>query len=103
MAVAVGNRLLRSTGTTMNFSDFRRRAVPFRNVLGFTFSYWRRQSRLAWAIAVAVIFSTLAEVLVPVYAGHLIDAIASSASDRNATLERAVQALGMMILLGAVM
>ncbi|TXH37095.1 MAG: ABC transporter ATP-binding protein [Rhodospirillaceae bacterium] len=87
----------------MIFSDFRRRALPFRNVLGFTFSYWRRQSRLAWAIAIAVIFSTLAEVLVPVYAGHLIDAIASSTSDRDTTLARAVQALGMMILLGAIM
>ncbi|MDY0883422.1 ABC transporter ATP-binding protein [Dongia soli] len=85
----------------MIFSDFRRRAVPFRNVLGFTFGYWRRQSRLAWAIAIAVIFSTLAEVLVPVYAGQLIDAI--TASDRASALDRAVRALGIMILLGAIM
>jgi len=52
-------------------------ADAFRNVLGFTFGYWRQQPlRAAW-IALLVLLATLAEALSPLFAGHLVDAVAS--------------------------
>jgi len=88
-----------------NFSnllpELRRRAAPFQNVLGFTFSHWRRRPLLATWIGTCVLFSTLADVLVPLYAGRLIDALAES--DRDAALTTALEALGVMIVLGALL
>src|SRR3954468_9442085 len=81
--------------------ELRRRAAPFQNVLGFTFSHWRRRPLLAGWIGTWVLLSTLADVLVPLYAGRLIDALALG--DRDAALREALQALGLMIVLGAML
>jgi ATP-binding cassette subfamily B protein len=85
--------------------ELRSRALPFKNVLGFTFSHWSRQKPLVFATAGSILLSTMADVLVPVYAGRLIDAVApngAAASDRAAALSLALNALGMMIGLGAI-
>ncbi|MDY6944532.1 MAG: ABC transporter ATP-binding protein [Pseudomonadota bacterium] len=47
-----------------------------RNVLFFTLRHWSARKRLAIGIAVAMVLATLTEVIVPVYAGRLVDALA---------------------------
>jgi len=87
------------------FQELHSRALPFKNVLGFTFGHWRRQKPFIGATAVCILLSTMADVLVPVYAGRLIDAIApngGAAFDRAAALDLALHALIMMIGLGAI-
>ncbi|MGR9453596.1 ABC transporter ATP-binding protein [Rhizobium leguminosarum] len=61
--------------------DFR--ADAYRHVLGFVFHHWRHRPVLVGGIIVLVISSTLAEVMVPVFSGQIVDAIAgSNAADR---------------------
>jgi ATP-binding cassette subfamily B protein len=85
------------------FAELRRRAGPFRLVLGFTFHHWRRHALLAWLSAGAMMLSTLTELLVPVYAGRLIDAVAVTGTSRDLALHDAILALVMMVILAAVM
>ncbi len=87
----------------MIFAELIRRAAPFRDVLGFTFRQWQRQGLLTWTIAITIMLSTLAEVLLPLYAGHLVDAVALGAENRQVALNAAVMALGAMVVLGMVM
>ncbi|MBB3520911.1 ABC transporter ATP-binding protein [Rhizobium sp. 268] len=54
--------------------DFR--ADAYRNVLGFIFHHWSHRPGLVGLIIVLVISSTLAEVMVPVFSGQIVDAIA---------------------------
>ncbi|WP_332685593.1 ABC transporter ATP-binding protein [Devosia sp.] len=58
--------------------DFR--ADAYRNVLGFTFRHWSGRPALIALICVLVIVSTLAEVMVPVFSGQIVDAIAGGTS-----------------------
>ena len=78
-----------------------RRAEAFRAVLGFTFDHWRRQPPLIAAIVAAVVVSTFADVLVPVYAGRLVDAVALDAGDRAAARDAALSAFAVILALGA--
>jgi ATP-binding cassette subfamily B protein len=86
---------------------FRDRAAPFRDVLAFSFKHWARQKPMVAFIAVGVLLMTLADVLLPVYVGRLIDAIAPAVQggtlDRGAALREAIHALGAMVGLGALM
>ena len=70
------------------FAELRRRAGPFRSVLGFTFRSWRRHARWAWASALAMMLSTITELLVPVYAGKLIDAVAAEGDRQHHHAQR---------------
>jgi ATP-binding cassette subfamily B protein len=95
---------------TLIWAELRRRAAPFKNVLGFAFGHWRRQPGMLAAVVGAILLSTLADVLVPVYAGKLIDAVtpqglagAVPSLDRDAALHAATIALAVMIGLGAMM
>ena len=54
--------------------DFR--ADAYRHVLGFVFHHWTHRPLLVGGIIVLVILSTLAEVMVPVFSGQIVDAIA---------------------------
>jgi ATP-binding cassette subfamily B protein len=77
--------------------DFRSDA--FRKVLGFTFGHWRRQPLRASIIAGGFLLATLADVLTPLYAGQLVDAVtAGIASD--VAWNAALVAFGMLLLLG---
>src|SRR5262245_50446368 len=86
---------------------FRDRAAPFRDVLGFSFSHWRRQRALVVFITIGVLLMTLADVLLPVYVGRLIDALAPAVEggtvDRAAALREAIGALAAMVGLGLLM
>lgn len=74
------------------------RREPFRAVLGFTFSHWARlPGQVAWVAGVTIV-STLAELFTPVYAGRLVDAVASGVGSADAAL----WALGAMMALAAI-
>lgn len=82
----------------MSRLDSSGRREPFRAVLGFTFHHWARQpGQVAWVSGVTIA-GTLAELFTPVYAGRLVDAVASGAS----AAEAALWALGAMMALAAV-
>lgn len=78
--------------------DFR--ADAFRDVLGFTFRHWRQQRWLVVLIAILVMGATIAEVLTPLFAGQLVDAIASGGSADDTVRGSAVTAFTVIILLG---
>ena len=73
----------------------------FRAVLGFTSAHWRRQRGLVAAISGLVVLSTAADVLLPVYAGRLVDAVALGVADRDAARDAAIHAFTMIFALGA--
>jgi ATP-binding cassette subfamily B protein len=84
-------------------ASWRERAAPFRDVLAFNFRYWRRQPSMVVATGLGVLAMTMADVLLPIYAGRLIDALAPAASGRAAALDRAIAALAAMVGLGLLM
>lgn len=88
---------------TSIFAVLRHRAGPFRAVLAFTFRQWGRHRHWAWMSAIAMILSTLTELLVPIYAGKLIDAVAMAGTSRQVALNAALLDLGMMVALAAIM
>lgn len=78
------------------------RAKSFRDVLRFTFAHWRRHRLLVAWIATAIAVATASDVLLPLFAGQLVDAVASGAADREAGLAAALKALGAIVALGVV-
>jgi ATP-binding cassette, subfamily B, bacterial len=66
---------------------------PLRETVTFVFGHWGRQRLLAAVLVGGIAVQTVAEILSPVFAGHLIDAIASALTDRSAGLEAALYAL----------
>ncbi|MCZ4430438.1 ABC transporter ATP-binding protein [Agrobacterium sp. SOY23] len=62
--------------------DFR--ADAYRHVLGFVFNHWSHRKALVGFIIVLVVASTLAEVMVPVFSGQIVDAIAGGNGGANA-------------------
>ncbi|MBY5318582.1 ABC transporter ATP-binding protein [Rhizobium leguminosarum] len=73
--------------------DFR--ADAYRHVLGFVFRHWTHRPLLVGIILVLVVASTLAEVMVPVFSGQIVDAITGS----NAA-DRALRAFVIVVALG---
>jgi ATP-binding cassette subfamily B protein len=87
-------------------ASFRRssRGGAFRSVLGFTFAHWRRQPGRLTVIMTAVLLSTLADVLTPLYSGRLVDAVASGAASDLVIWNTAVAAFATLVglALGAI-
>ncbi len=75
------------------------RGGAFRSVFGFTAKHWRRQPGRLLAIALAVLLSTLADVLTPLYSGRLVDAVASGAATDLIAWNAAVAAFSMLVAL----
>ncbi len=65
----------------MSKSKTKGRAGVMRAVLGFVFRHWGRQRGRAVFIGAAISLATATEVFVPVFAGQLIDALATGARD----------------------
>src|SRR6516165_6312978 len=78
-------------------------ARPFRDVLLFTWRHWRRHPWLAAGTAGAMIGATLADMLMPIYAGRLVDTVGLLEADRDAARHAALAALAAMMALGAAM
>ncbi|MFD1108389.1 ABC transporter ATP-binding protein [Pseudoroseomonas ludipueritiae] len=77
------------------------RVEPFRAVLFFLWRQLRRHPALLAAVLAGMTIATLADVLVPVFAGQLVDAIVRAGEiGREAALAEALRALGMLALLG---
>jgi len=72
-----------------------------RNVLFFTLKLWSVRRPLLAVIALAMLFSTLTEVIVPIFAGHLVDALEQGPSAIRASLGAfgAMAALGLLMVL----
>lgn len=66
----------------MSFGLKMRRSQAFRSVFRFCWAHWRQQPGRVGFMLFAVLFSTLADVLTPMFAGRLVDAVVSgTASD----------------------
>lgn len=76
-----------------------RRASAIRIVLAFIFRHWIRQGQLTAMIALAVAAATLADVLIPLFSGRLVDALAQG-PEQAAAWPAVVNALVIMTLLG---
>tara|TARA_R110002124_G_scaffold284368_1_gene461564 strand:- start:77633 stop:79438 length:1806 start_codon:yes stop_codon:yes gene_type:complete len=77
--------------------DFR--ADAFRNVLGYTFRHWAKQPFRAALIALLVLAATLAEAFSPIFAGRMVDAIATGSGTDDAFWVPAVTAFVTMVSL----
>ena len=75
-----------------------RAPLAFRQVLAFAFSRWRRHPAALAAVVAGVLAWTLCDVLVPVFAGRLVDAL--SLPDRMDGRRAALWALAGMTALG---
>src|ERR1700733_9892444 len=74
-----------------------------RKVLTFLFHHWRHEKWLAVWVALCMSVATCADLLMPVYAGKLVDAIGMHAAARSLALRGALSAIAVMALLGAVL
>jgi ATP-binding cassette subfamily B protein len=79
-----------------------------RDVLAFLFLHWRRERWLVVWIALCMIVATVADLLMPVYSGKLVDAVAVHAAARSVALstpglQDAVRAIAMMAFLGVIL
>src|SRR5580698_7765168 len=72
-----------------------------RKVLTFLFHHWWHEKWLAAWLALCMSVATAADLLMPVYAGKLVDAIGMHAAARLPALRGAVSAIAIMALLGA--
>jgi ATP-binding cassette, subfamily B, bacterial len=87
----------------MSIHRIDRGAWPFRDVLGFTWRHWRRHPWLTAGTAGAMIGATVADILMPVFAGSLVDAIALLEVSREAAWRAALAALAAILVLGVAM
>ena len=73
------------------------------DVLAFLLRHWRREWPTVAAIALSMAAATLADLLLPVFSGRLIDALTSNAAARPAAFQAAIRALAMMAVMGAIL
>ena len=71
-----------------------------REVLAFLFRHWRREKWLVVWVALSMMIATAADLLMPVYSGRLVDALAAHALTHSQATREAVRAIAMMALLG---
>ncbi|WDR06742.1 ABC transporter ATP-binding protein [Devosia rhodophyticola] len=75
------------------------RGDAFRKVLGFTFGFWKQQPIRAVFTATLVLGATLAEAFSPLFAGKLVDAVASGSGQAAQFWDAAVTAFWIMAAL----
>ncbi|MGF6984603.1 ABC transporter ATP-binding protein [Paraburkholderia sp. JPY303] len=78
--------------------DFRGQA--FKDVLGFTFRHWAQQPWRIVVIATLALFTAGADILTPVFAGRLVDAIAAGPASSAPVWHHALEAFGVLAALG---
>lgn len=81
-----------------NKLDFRGQA--FKNVLGFTFRHWRHQPWRIGLILMLALLSAAADVMTPLFAGRLVDAVASGAASEAIVWHAALTAFWTLAALG---
>jgi ATP-binding cassette subfamily B protein len=75
------------------------RGGAFRSVLGFTWLHWQRQPVRIAVIAGAVMLSTLADVLTPLYSGRLVDAVVNGHATEAVVWDAAIAAFSTLLAL----
>lgn len=83
---------------TNRFPVHQRGAIS-RGVLAFTVHHWHRQPARLAIIMAAMLASTLADALMPIYSGRLIDAVAAGAAVAAPTWDSALAAFSVPIAL----
>jgi ATP-binding cassette subfamily B protein len=73
---------------------------PFLRTLRFAAGRWRRQWRLALAMAAILVVMAAAELALPLFAGQMVDAMAGPARPRDSAAHDALAALAAIIGLG---
>ncbi|SPU49518.1 ABC transporter ATP-binding protein [Bordetella trematum] len=76
------------------------RSQAFRDVLGFSLRHWARQPWRLAAVALLALLSAVADVLTPMYAGRLVDAVASGAPSDQTAVQAALTAFWLLVALG---
>jgi len=66
--------------TSPQNSDHRKSRNVVREVLAFLMRHWRREAWCVAGIAVSMLVATGADLLLPVFSGRLVDAVASGAA-----------------------
>src|SRR5207302_565914 len=75
------------------------RPTAIRVVLPFAFRHWLNQPAVALAVAGGLLGATVADLFMPVFSGHLVDALTSGAAD-PAARGAAWSAFGAIVALG---
>jgi ATP-binding cassette, subfamily B, bacterial len=76
-----------------------KRASAIRVVLPFMFRHWRKQPLGLLTVAGGLVGATVADLFMPLFSGHLVDAVTAGASDPGAR-RAAFAAFGAIVLLG---
>ncbi len=76
---------------------------PFAKVFAFTFRHWRKQRLIAAFVAGSILLETLAHVFLPLFAGRIVDALASSGTEREAALALATRSFLIVMALSICM
>src|SRR3954468_22424363 len=74
---------------------------PLIRTIRFVAAQWRRQWRLASAMAAGLVLIAVAELAVPLFAGRMVDALADAARTRDAAVLDALVAFAAIVGLGA--
>src|SRR3954451_6495343 len=82
-------------------AQLNQRPAAIRVALPFLFRHWRNQPAGAALVAAALLGATVADLFMPVFSGHLVDAMATGASD-PAARRAAFVAFGAIVALGLV-
>ena len=64
-----------------------------RDVLAFLFRHWRREAWLVTGVACSMVVATIADLFMPVFAGRMVDAIATHGATHRQALHAAISAL----------
>ncbi|MEY9784393.1 ATP-binding cassette subfamily B protein [Sinorhizobium fredii] len=86
-------------GNHMAFTRFAARNRAFRNVFRFSWAHWKKQPARLAGILGAVLLSTLADVLTPLYSGRLVDAVVSGSATDASAWNLAVSAFLILLVL----
>ena len=76
------------------------RGQAFKDVLGFTFRHWREQPWRVLLIVTLILLSAAADVLTPLFAGRLIDAVAAGVASGPAAWDTATASFLALAALG---
>ena len=75
------------------------RGDAFRRVFGFTFAHWARQPVRVTIVGAGFLLATLADVMTPLYAGQLVDAVTRGAASDVIAWNAALTAFGLLMAL----
>jgi ATP-binding cassette subfamily B protein len=72
----------------------------FSDALGFTFRHWRERPAYVTLTALLILSAAIADVVTPLYAGRIVDAVTSGMASAPAVWSAALEALGMLVGVG---